>query len=474
MKKKSIYILLFAAISFIPVFAEPLPPAEKTAPCDQNVIERFSKDDRILIMAPHPDDEAIGCAGVIQQAVAAGAQVKVAYLTNGEHNEFAFIVYEKRILFRQGAFIYMGEVRQKEAERAMQSLGVEKKNLIFLGYPDYGTFKVFCQHWQDAKPYRSIMTRISAVPYKEHLSYGAPYVGESILKDVESVLLAYKPTRIFVSHPADVNGDHKAFYLFLEVALADLKQDIPEPKVHPYLIHCVDWPIPRWYHPELYLEPPQKFQNSPINWVRLDLTDEQLFKKHEAILAYRSQTESGAFYLLSFGRKNELFGDYSPLKLKRQQLSDEGHPFSLLRTADKPIDFRPEQPAAPPESAGFVPYVNYAVVGDDFLIRVNKKKEVNRRYGMIIYLFGYKYKTPFAQMPKIFINTKYKNFQIYDKDKMIDPQGSVLEMRDREVILKIPLKLLGSPDFILASLKARAELLPADAASFQKIIIGED
>ena len=78
-------------------------------------LEPFKKNERVLILAPHPDDEVIGCAGVIQQALKAGARVKVVYLTNGDHNELAFIVYEKRITVRQGEFVHMGKVRQEES-----------------------------------------------------------------------------------------------------------------------------------------------------------------------------------------------------------------------------------------------------------------------------------------------------------------------------------------------------------------------
>ena len=35
-------------------------------------LEPVVKDDRILILAPHPDDEAIACAGVIQEALKKG------------------------------------------------------------------------------------------------------------------------------------------------------------------------------------------------------------------------------------------------------------------------------------------------------------------------------------------------------------------------------------------------------------------
>ena len=84
-------------------------------------LEPFKKDDRVLICSPHPDDETICCGGVIQQALAAGAKVKVVYLTNGDANELAFIVYEKRLTFKKGEFLHMGEVRMQEAIAATKT-----------------------------------------------------------------------------------------------------------------------------------------------------------------------------------------------------------------------------------------------------------------------------------------------------------------------------------------------------------------
>ena len=185
-------------------------------------LEPFKEGERVLILAPHPDDEAIACAGVIQQALQAGAKVKIIYLTNGDHNELAFIVYEKRITMRQGEFVHMGKVRQQESIKAMKFLGLSEADLVFLGYPDYGTFNIFSRYWQTNKPFRDRLTRISSVPYKENPSYGAEYCGESILSDLSRQILDYRPHKIFVSHPADVNVDHKSLYLFLQVALSDL------------------------------------------------------------------------------------------------------------------------------------------------------------------------------------------------------------------------------------------------------------
>src|SRR3989337_2566047 len=44
----------------------------------------LSSQDHILIIAPHCDDETLGCGGVIAEAVRLGVKVKVVMLTNGD------------------------------------------------------------------------------------------------------------------------------------------------------------------------------------------------------------------------------------------------------------------------------------------------------------------------------------------------------------------------------------------------------
>jgi LmbE family N-acetylglucosaminyl deacetylase len=430
----------------------------------------FDKKDRILILAPHPDDEAIGCAGIIQEALSAGAKIKITYLTNGDHNQVAFIVYDKRLVMRRGEFIHMGQVRKSEAIKAMKLLGLSENDLIFLGYPDFGTFNIFSKFWQAKKPFKSILTRISNVPYKENFSYGAPYAGESILGDLKKVLLDYKPNKIFVSHPADVNVDHKSFYLFLEVALADLTDKIPQPKIYPYLIHCVDWPLPRHYHPELNLEPPRKFLNTQIGWLKFELTPEQLNKKYQAILCYKSQTESSAFYLLAFARKNELFGDYSEIDLDKQ-VSLKEKPVSFFgfsgMFASSDVGSMPDLDLIEKKEGG----VSYAVVDKSLLIRIEKPTTRKSKFTTHIYLFGYSYRTSFTDMPKIRIITKFDKFKIFDANKIIKPEGVFMDSSPTVAILHIPLQILGNPDFILTSLKAFEGALPVDATGFRKIDI---
>ena len=437
-------------------------------------IEPFSKKDTVLVLAPHPDDEAIACAGIIQKALSAGAKVYIAYLTNGDHNQVAFIVYEKRLTIKKGEFLHMGKVRKLEAVKAMKLLGIPEENLIFLGYPDIGTFAIFRQYWQTDRPYRSLLTRVTKVPYKDDLSFAAPYVGESILSDLKTVLLRYKPNKIFVSHPADTNGDHKAGYLFLQIALRDLRADIPAPAVYPYLVHCVGWPLPRHYHPELNLAPPKKFAKSGMSWLQVPLSQAELEKKHQAILCYKSQTESSAFYLLSFARRNELLSDLPEIPLKRQVSVSGREPefsgFSALfrdtletvyeegRTTEEDIS----------DSEG---RAGFAIVDNNLVVRIEKNKEVRSRLRFILYLFGYNNRLAFPKMPKLRIIVKNGKFKIFDGPKIIHPEGVVLEASPDRVTIRIPLSVLGGPDFVLASVRAYGGMVPVDATAFRRLTI---
>src|SRR5262245_63470691 len=44
----------------------------------------ISPDTRLLVVAPHPDDEVLGAGGLMQQVHAAGGRVRVVYLTDGD------------------------------------------------------------------------------------------------------------------------------------------------------------------------------------------------------------------------------------------------------------------------------------------------------------------------------------------------------------------------------------------------------
>src|SRR5712664_3781285 len=74
-----------------------------------------TKDDRIVIVAPHPDDEILGAGGLIQAALAVGADVRVIYLTNGDHNQVAFKLYKLDLHLSAKEYLAFGEKRRQEA-----------------------------------------------------------------------------------------------------------------------------------------------------------------------------------------------------------------------------------------------------------------------------------------------------------------------------------------------------------------------
>lgn len=415
----------------------------------------FSSTDRILIIAPHPDDETIGCAGIIQKAIAAGADARILYLTNGDHNQLAFMVYEKRLTIRKGEFIHMGEVRGKEAIKAMEVLGLDENKLIFLGYPDFGTLNIFRRFWQEDKPYKSILTRVDRVPYKENFSYGNSYTGESILEDFKKVLIEYKPNKIFVTSSIDVNSDHRAACLFLEIALLDLQKELPAPEIWTYLIHWKGWPLPRNYHADTWILPPKEFGGSQITWYKNILTLEEEEKKYKATLCYKSQTESSAFYLLAFARKNELFGQYPSVNIDTN--------------LQKPLP-EPEKVEKAVVEKGKCA-LDYELADDLFIIRIGKEKSSNYRCINSIYIYGYSYKTKFGQMPKIRIVTKYNKFRVFKGNKIINPKGIILDFEQEEAILKIPLEVLGNPDYVLVSVGHHSGYYCVDRMVFRKVNI---
>jgi LmbE family N-acetylglucosaminyl deacetylase len=410
-------------------------------------IPAFTKDDRVLVFSPHPDDETIACAGIIQRALSSGAKVLVACYTNGENNELAFIVYEKRLTFKKAEFLHMGQVRRKETQAAMVYLGVESEAVKTMGYPDFGTLEILTKYWGKTNPCRSMFARLTKVSYPDALSVGAPYVGESILRDLKTILSAFKPTRIFVSHPADTNRDHQSLYLFLYAALWDLEGKINPAQVHPYLVHVVGWPKPRGYHPDLEWLPPDELADAL--WNRLTLRPEEIAKKQKSVSLFKSQNESNPPYLFTFVRKNELFSDCPLINLKKS-----------------PKDKIEWQDAGAKAKA---PLLSYACQGNNLLLKLGLKRKFDKNAGVYIYLLGYSKKEDFAKMPKLAIQIGILGMRIKDKKEVVFLRDAKLSFEGRNLVVKIPLTGLGNPDYIFARTRRRLFRLPLDVGSWRII-----
>jgi LmbE family N-acetylglucosaminyl deacetylase len=268
--------------------------------------------DRVLVVAPHPDDETLGCAGLIQEAVARGAEVHVALMTNGDASELAVIFGEREFPASPRAFIDLGRRRQRESVRALEALGVPSNRIHFLGYPNNGLTALWRpEHWPYSQLYEAPRTRVSFSPYKRSLTPHAPYCGQQVLSDLTSLLLQVRPNYVFVTHPDDIHPDHWATSCFVQYALATVAVRGSEwaraTTVYGYLIHFPRYPLPARFSTKLPLLPPSALIGDGAAWTRLPLSPEVALRKRKAIGDYRTQDPSFDRLLLRFARANETF-----------------------------------------------------------------------------------------------------------------------------------------------------------------------
>ncbi|MCL5037783.1 MAG: PIG-L family deacetylase [Chloroflexi bacterium] len=402
----------------------------------------FLPSDRILVMAPHPDDEVLGCGGIIQQAVKKNIPVRIVFLTYGDANEWSFIRYRKRPVLSPKAVKDMGRVRRKEAIAAGAVLGVPEKNLIFLGYPDLGTLGIWLSRWGNRPAYQSILTRTREVPYKSAYNTGAPYKGESIVKDIKNILKGYRPTRIFVSHPADHHPDHIAFYLFTKVALWELGDEI-NAEVYPYLVHTKRWPLPRGLHNELSLKPPRSSGNE-IVWIASPLTPEEENIKEKALLKHATQVKDSPNYLFSFIRKNELFGDYPSLEMVEPKSSVRILPGEMA-------EYREDLTDAEKDVVVDLKDELITLKDGSLEIIVNISRPISEKVGLSFYLFGYRPDIPFSEMPKIRIKLGVLGYGVYDRDKQLPKKSITITRENNRLVMQVPLSLLKNPWRIFVS-----------------------
>jgi len=425
----------------------------------------IQSNDRVLILAPHPDDEAIAACGVIQKSLEAGAKVKVAYLTNGDANQLSFIIFEKKLVAFPTQFVYSGELRRKESIAGMKALGLNEDDLVFLGYPDFGTLNILYKYWGKNDAYKSPITHNSKVPYPECFSPGAPYRGESIINDLNSVISDFKPTKIFVSSPIDLNKDHRALYLFTQVVLWDLWDKLEtKPVLFTYLVHSYSFPKPKGYRPLQELLPPEGIIGDEITWSKLELNSSEVLKKYNTIQNYKSQIKYNPSFLVSFARSDELFGQFSNISLYNQNninIKDiKWQGVGLIHGSNFDSQY----------NQGLLG-LSYAIVDSDIYVKVGLKRLIDKDFGVSIFLLGYSKGKDFSNMPKIHVIIGTTGIKIMDKDVLISAREDQPVYEGNSLIIKVPLDSLGNPDYILSSAETRARDIPLDATAWRIIVL---
>lgn len=206
--------------------------------------------DRILVIAPHPDDESIAAGGLMQRAIAAGGEVRVVFVTDGDNNPWPLRYLKKKWRISDADRAEWGALRRAESHRALAALGVPATAAIFLGYPD------------------RMLTKLARA-------------GDLRVRDSLSVIIdAFEPSLLVFPSAFDLHADHRAISWLAHAAA-------PGRNVVTYVIH-----------------------GRPLRDrldFRLGLTADEAARKRTAIECHQSQLVLSRRRFLSYARSFEDF-----------------------------------------------------------------------------------------------------------------------------------------------------------------------
>lgn len=266
---------------------------------DPGALPRLGPATVLLVVAPHPDDETLCCAGVIQRVLESGGRASVVWLTSGDGSILGSLIIEKSLFVNPRKMREYAERRMREARAASARLGVGASGQLFLGYPDGGLLPLLEEN--RTRPYRSRFTDSTAVPYPGALFPGHPYNGESLARDFAAVLVRVQPTLILAPSPLDAHPDHRAAGLLTVAA----SQSDPA-RVRYWMVHGGEgWPSPRGLVPGIPLTPAPRAVRLDPRAFALSVAEED--GKLAALKAYDTQMRVMEPFLLAFVRTNELF-----------------------------------------------------------------------------------------------------------------------------------------------------------------------
>jgi LmbE family N-acetylglucosaminyl deacetylase len=195
----------------------------------------------VLVVAPHPDDETLGCGGAIAQLRSLGYPVQVLVVSDGTKSHPRSQLYPAPRL---------RQLRESETLAALALLQVEADGVTFWGLPD------------------------GAVPAVDPADLSeAPASALAALEHCRAYLRRVLPQTIFLPYQFDPHRDHRASWGLVRAALGAM----PSPP------RLIEYPIWDW-------DPNQR---QPLGdrysaW-RLDIAP-QVALKRQAIDCYRSQT----------------------------------------------------------------------------------------------------------------------------------------------------------------------------------------
>ena len=261
--------------------------------------------DRVVIISPHPDDETLGCAGLIQSLLRRGLMPFVLVFTNGDGFDASIHLKLYEVKIKPEDRAAYAQMRMLETLKAMAKLGLPSQQVIFLGFSE----RTLAEDW---------------------LWKG----DEKFVKALAEQLERIQPTVVILPSRYD---DHPIHAIVCSIGWSTLFQLASEgrlsqmPRVFEVLIHYGEFPRPQGFNPSLELLPPSDLLLT-ARWYYLPLSDEMRQRKWEALNCYRTQKLPLTWrFLKSFVRSNEIFAEPLPLTTQPDRT---GEPRSLLAGLD--------------------------------------------------------------------------------------------------------------------------------------------
>lgn len=197
---------------------------------------------RILIISPHPDDEAIGCGGLIARAKQENAEVFVLYMCVGQSRQVVTGSTHE-------------DVRLKEIED-VAAAGNFKYKILYIG---------------------DEFVRLDTVPQKD------------MIDAIEDVIADFEPHILCIPHGDSYNQDHRATFTACITALRPLPRDlryyVPMVLVYeePYV-----WTIGSAFQANFYLDTAE-VEEEKVNLMRLHATQDRKppFARSDEYLVHR-------------------------------------------------------------------------------------------------------------------------------------------------------------------------------------------
>ena len=276
---------------------------------------------RAIFFIPHPDDESLGTAGLIQRVIANEGKVCVVFVTNGD----GYVEGVRTKLNRKETsiqdFIDYGKQRHDEAVQALCELGLKPDDAIFLGFPDDGIDDLWSDYWSRLKPYTSPHTHYSKPEYQESFSRWVKYAGDDLEEAISQVLRGFEADWIVLPDPRDFHADHFTTGMFVLDTARKLNQSgevtFADTKFLTYLVHYKGYPTSGdWLrtvdNTGIGSSPTASRLLSQTRWRSLPLSEEEIQKKQNALYSHQSQISMlGGFFKL-FSQPCEVFGQLHP------------------------------------------------------------------------------------------------------------------------------------------------------------------